>query len=129
LTPATCRAAQYLAVKSQKEADAMFEALESATKLAAWVLASLVQVPVAYKDLADQARRSITSVPLNLAEGAGRIGNDRTHHYRIAYGSAREATVAIQLLAAVGVIAPADHAAIDGQLDRVRAMTWRLARH
>ena len=40
------------------------------------------------RSLADQIRRAGTSVVLNLAEWARRIGRDRSHVYRIAAGSA-----------------------------------------
>lgn len=79
-----------------------------------------------WSHLVDQAVRAASSVPLNLAESDGREGNDRRHHRRIAYGSAKEARVALQML--VGI------AAIDGRgaerairlHDRVCAMIWRL---
>ena len=38
------------------------------------------------RSLADQLRRAVASVPANLAEGSGRVGRDRLHHYRIALG-------------------------------------------
>ncbi|MEN8165248.1 MAG: four helix bundle protein, partial [Acidobacteriota bacterium] len=69
---------------------------------------------------------SASSVPANLAEGAGRSGRDRLYHWRIAYGSAKEAEVHLQILAGAGAI---DRSRTDEALalfDRVRAMTWRL---
>ena len=42
--------------------------------------------------LCDQIRRSIISVPSNLAEGSGRISiKEQLHFYEIAYGSLMEA--------------------------------------
>lgn len=42
--------------------------------------------------LCDQIRRSIVSVPSNLAEGSGRISlKEQLHFYEIAYGSLMEA--------------------------------------
>ena len=41
-------------------------------------------------DLARQGRRAVMSVPLNISEGSDQAGKRRTHHYRIALGSARE---------------------------------------
>lgn len=41
-------------------------------------------------DLARQGRRAVMSVPLNISEGSDQVGKRRTHHYRIALGSARE---------------------------------------
>ncbi len=105
----------------------MLDALSVATQVASLLLASLTKVPAAYRDLADQARRAVTSVPLNIAEASGRTGKDRSHHFRIAYGSAQETTVAVQLLRSVGVVSTSDEAVLMPLLDRVKAMTWRLA--
>ncbi|MBI6545734.1 MAG: four helix bundle protein [Cyanobacteria bacterium NC_groundwater_1444_Ag_S-0.65um_54_12] len=105
----------------------MLDAQSLATQAASRLLAKLVKVPAVYRDLADQARRAVASVPLNIAEATGRVGKDRSHHFRIAYGSAQEATVAIQLLASVGVLSGTDEVKFVALLDRVKAMTWRLA--
>jgi four helix bundle protein len=90
------------------------------------VLPVLRKAPGAYRELADQATRAVTSVTLNLAEGAGRAGRDKLQHYRIAYGSALEASAALELLAALGVLPQATADAVLDLLDRTRAMTWRL---
>jgi four helix bundle protein len=41
-------------------------------------------------ELRDQIERASLSVVLNLAEGSGRKGKDRLHHFRIAMGSLKE---------------------------------------
>ncbi len=76
--------------------------------------------------LADQLSRAACSVPLNLAEGHGRFGKDRLQHWRIAYGSAKEAGTALELLVSGGYIEAESAAGVMSQLDSVRAMTWRL---
>ena len=84
------------------------------------------RVPAPLKSIADQAIRSAASVPANLAEGHGRTGRDRTHHWRIAYASAKEVDSHLRLLALAGAI---DRETVDDALesfDRVRAMIWRL---
>ncbi len=70
--------------------------------------------------------RSASSVPANLAEGAGRTGRNRVHHWRIAYGSALEVDSHLRLLLAVGAIDPEQAGAALRLFDRVRALTWRL---
>ncbi len=86
----------------------------------------VMRLPAPLKPIADQVIRSASSVPANLAEGHGRFGRDRTHHWRIAYASAKEVDSHLRLLAATGAVnRPAAKTAIDG-FDHVRAMTWRL---
>ena len=83
-------------------------------------------VPAPLRSIADQVIRSANSVPANLAEGHGRSGRDRMHHWRIAYASAKEVDSHLRLLAHVRAVA-ADGAQTAVLLfDEVRAMTWRL---
>ncbi len=97
-----------------------------AVEAAGAVLSLVAAVPPCVRFLADQARRAACSVPLNLAEGHGRFGRDRLQHYRIAYGSAKEAGNALEMLAAGGFVDREAAARAAEVLDRVRAMTWRL---
>ena len=103
-----------------------FRALDLALEAAALVIATCQRVRGPLRPLADQALRAATSVPLNLTEGNGRAGGDRLYHFRVAYGSAREATAAIGLLAASRSIPQADAAKALDLLDQVQALTWRL---
>jgi len=84
------------------------------------------RVPAPLKSLADQVIRSATSVPANLAEGNGRTGRDRMHHWRIAYGSAKEVDVHLQLLLQAGAVDTSSASMALRLFDQVRAMTWRL---
>ena len=86
----------------------------------------LEHLPARYRALADQGQRSATCAPLNLAEGAGRRGRARYHHYEIAYGSSRE-TMALVRVIALRKLAPQDEcrSALTA-LDRTCATTWRL---
>ncbi|MCB9727962.1 MAG: four helix bundle protein [Deltaproteobacteria bacterium] len=76
--------------------------------------------------MGDQATRAGASAALNLAEGGGRFGRDRVQHYRIAYGSAREASMALELMVGAGAVPEAAGAEVLELLDRVKAMTWRM---
>ena len=78
------------------------------------------------KSLADQLIRSASSVPANLTEGHGRTGRDRAHHWRIAYGSAKEVDTHLQLLAGSGAVDVARAGEAMALFDEVRAMIWRL---
>ena len=86
----------------------------------------VMRVPAPLKSIADQVIRSASSVPANLAEGHGRIGRDRSNHWRIAYASANEVDSHLMLLALAGAISR--NLALDAidAFDQVRAMTWRL---
>ena len=94
---------------------------------AAGIAIELVRrVPAPLKSLADQVIRSASSVPANIAEGLGRSGRDRLHHWRISYASAKEVDCHLRLLCISGAV-PSGKATTALQLfDEVRAMTWRL---
>ena len=94
---------------------------------AAGIAISLVtRVPAPLKSIADQVIRSASSVPANLSEGHGRTGRDRLHHWRIAYGSAKEVDTHLQLLVHADAIDSSKAVEALKLFDDVRAMTWRL---
>ena len=78
------------------------------------------------RDLASQLRRAGSSIPLNLAEGARRVGADRLHHYRIAAGSAAEVRAALAVANAWGYLRREDTARVMAQLDEILAMLWAI---
>ena len=99
---------------------------KKAVEAAGIAIGLAMRVPAPLKPIADQVIRSASSVAANLAEGWGRVGRDRLHHFRIAYASAREVDVHLRILC----LSPPSHrnqANTALQLvDDVRAMTWRL---
>ena len=103
-----------------------FDALEKATTAAGIAISLVIRVPAPLKPIADQIIRSASSVPANLAEGAGRTGRDRLHHYRIAYSSAKEVDTHLRLLIGTGSINSSRTETAIQLFDDVRAMTWRL---
>ncbi len=78
--------------------------------------------------LVNQCRRATSSVVSNIAEGAGRLHGDRSHHLQIAYASAQEASSQLTQLLLLGLVAHDDVQPAEELLDRTRAMLWRLAR-
>jgi four helix bundle protein len=97
-----------------------------ALEAAGIAISLVIRVPAPLKSIADQVIRSASSVPANLAEGHGRSGRDRNHHWRIAYGSAKEVDTHLRLLTGANAI-DSDRATKAIQLfDEVRAITWRL---
>jgi len=103
-----------------------FNALDKATTAAGIAISVAMRVPAPLKSIADQIIPSASSVPANLAEGAGRSGRDRLHHYRIAYGSAKEVDTHVRLLVGAGAIDKARAATALHLFDDVRALIWRL---
>jgi len=76
--------------------------------------------------LARQIRDAANSVTLNLGEGRRRRGADRTHHYRIAAGSADEVLVGLRAAEAWGHVDSRSVAPALESLDRLLAMLFRL---
>ena len=101
-------------------------ALATAVEAAGIAIGLASRVPAPLKSIADQAIRAASSVPANLAEGHGRNGRDRLHHWRIAYASAKETDVHLRLLASAGAIDGDEASNAIDLFDQVRAMTWRL---
>ena len=78
--------------------------------------------------LADQIQRAATSIPLNLAEGRGRTGNDRRRFWRIAAGSCEELRCALRVATAWAYLSPHDVAETQGRLEELGAILWSLRR-
>ena len=87
----------------------------------------VVAEAVARKDaaLADQLRRAMASVALNLAEGAGSQGGNKNARYYSALGSAREVGSALEVARAFGYVGDID-AGLLARLDQIRATLYRL---
>ena len=110
----------------EKQQSTRFDALEKATTAAGIAITLVMRVPAPLKPIADQIIRSASSVPANLAEGAGRSGRDRIHYWRIAYGSAKEVDSHLRLLVHAGAVELNRTKKTLTLFDDVRAMTWRL---
>ncbi|TNF23531.1 MAG: four helix bundle protein [Deltaproteobacteria bacterium] len=84
---------------------------------------------IAHKDpdLARQLRRASVSVPLNIAEGSGSRGRNRTARYSDALGSARETRACLDVAAATGYI-EALAPEVGARLDHVIGVLVNLTR-
>ncbi len=82
---------------------------------------------VARKDaaLADQLRRAMASVALNISEGSGSQGKNRNARYFNALGNAREVGTALEVAVAFGYVGSVD-AALVRNLDEIRAVLYRV---
>src|SRR5210317_2327238 len=97
---------------------------EKAITAAAEAISLVRRVPAPLKSLADQVIRPAASVPANLSEGHGRTGRDRTHHWRIAFASAKEVDTHIRLLTQSNTVDRRRAAKALDLFDQVRAMKW-----
>ena len=77
--------------------------------------------------LADQMRRAMASVALNIAEGSGSQGKNRNARYYNALGSAREVGSALEVARAFGYVGDVD-AGLVARLDRIRATLYCVLR-
>jgi len=84
---------------------------------------------VAKKDanLADHLRRSVTSVPLNLSEGAYSQGGNGRSRFHTALGSAAEVRACLDVAEALGYVKNVD-AGLRDKVDRIIATVTRLAK-
>ncbi|MFT3912781.1 MAG: four helix bundle protein [Anaeromyxobacteraceae bacterium] len=78
--------------------------------------------------LADQLRRAVTSVPLNVAEGNRRVGRDRPHNFRVALGSASEVQACLDVAEALGYLAREAVQPALAPADRVQRLLRGLTR-
>ena len=103
-----------------------FHAYQVAIELVRALRPLLVTLRTHDRNLADQARRAATSVPLNVAEGRRRVGGDRLQLFRVALGSTAEIGAALDVALAWGYLAEDAIASALVLLDRERALLWRL---
>jgi four helix bundle protein len=103
-----------------------FEVQEEAIQAAEIAIKLATKVPAPLRSVADHIVRSASSVPANLAEGNGRSGRDRLHHFRVALASAREVDTHIRLLLETGDVNATQTETAVHLFGDVRAMTWRL---
>ena len=75
--------------------------------------------------LADQLRRAMASVALNISEGCGSQGKNRNARYFNALGSAREVGTALEVAVAFGYVESVD-GTLTRKLDRIRAVLYRI---
>ena len=78
------------------------------------------------QDLARQLRKALTSIPLNIAEGAWRRGGNSRVRFETAMGSANEVASIMQTADAMGYIV-ADAALLD-EADRFARVLNKLSR-
>ncbi|MBS2025840.1 MAG: four helix bundle protein [Deltaproteobacteria bacterium] len=78
-------------------------------------------------NLADQMKRALCSVPLNLAEGAMLSGGNRNLRYRTALGSLREALACVEVGVALGELSPLEAGPRD-RFEKIKATLINVVR-
>jgi four helix bundle protein len=79
--------------------------------------------------LVSQIRRCSSSIPANIAEGCGRLGNSELHRFlQIACGSANEMEYHLLLAKDLCYLTEGDYLILDQQLTEVKKMLVALTR-
>jgi four helix bundle protein len=79
--------------------------------------------------LASQIRRCSSSIPANIAEGCGRLGNSELHRFlQIACGSANELEYHLLLARDLGYVSELHHTEMEKQLLEMKKMLVSLTR-
>jgi len=91
--------------------------------------AAAIEFPRGFAHLADQLRRAALSVPLNIAEAAGRSGAaDAARHSAIVRGSAMECAAILDSLRVLSLLDDERHARGIELVSRIVAMSTKLCR-
>jgi four helix bundle protein len=78
-------------------------------------------------ELTSQLRRASTSIPTNIAEGAGKRGGREFRRYLdIALGSLSEVTYLLILSRDLGYLTPEQYQFLESKRDSAGKLTWRL---
>jgi four helix bundle protein len=108
---------------------AKLDVYRCATEFLALAVSILSSLPKGNADLADQLRRASLSVPLNIAEGAGKTTPpDKRKHYAIARGSALECAAILDAAEILKIVDPKIVARGNALLARVVAMLTKMSR-
>ncbi len=104
-----------------------FDAYDRSIQLLGTLASLIKKLASCDPDLTKQLRRAAQSVSLNISEANQRCGKDRRHLFRIALGSAAEVASCLDIAVALEYLGEPQVAPARELLDRVRAMTYRLA--
>lgn len=80
-----------------------------------------------YPGLTSQLRRAVSSIPANIAEGAGHSTEPQFNRFiQVAQASAREADYHLLLAKDLGAITSREYATIEARLSEIQAMLFGL---
>jgi four helix bundle protein len=102
---------------------------QCALQFAALSFQVLEKLPRGHGELSDQLRRATISVPLNIAEGAGKTTErERARYHAIARGSAMECAAIVDLLRLQALVDPETATAAKALCVRIVSMLSRMCR-
>lgn len=102
---------------------------QCALRFAALAFQILEKMPRGHAELSDQLRRAAMSIPLNIAEGAGKpTDKDRARFHAIARGSAMECGAILDLLHLQALVEPCVRDEGKSLLVRLVAMLSKMCR-
>ena len=82
---------------------------------------------MSYLGLTGQIRRCASSIPANIAEGCGRLGNAEFHRFlQVSCGSSNELEYHLLLAKDLGYLKDTDYQSINGKLMEVKRMLVAL---
>ncbi|MFP3980484.1 MAG: four helix bundle protein [Desulfobacterales bacterium] len=100
-----------------------------AIEYAAWVYEKAETLNGIHRQARDQWLRASQSIPLNIAEGNGRVSEpDRRRFFEVARGSALECAAIQDILVAGKALSTQENKAHKAELDRMAAMLSRLGK-
>ena len=86
-------------------------------------------IPRGNADIADQLRRASLSIPLNVAEGAGKTSTaEKRKDYAIARGSALECAAILDVCVVLGIVDPPAVQPANALLARIVGMLTKMTR-
>jgi len=103
-----------------------FDCLDASYQLITDLKTPLAQLRQSDRKLHTQLTTASASIALNIAEGRGREGQDRRHHWRIAFGSAEEVRAILTVAERFGYFGTAQSQTAHETLKRILAMLWRM---
>ena len=105
------------------------ECYRQSVRLAEDLSKEVAKWPRGYGYLADQLRRAMASIVLNIAEGNAKVSHpERRRFFRIARASVAEVGACMDLMRAFGLLTPVEAAAFKSRLEGISKMLWGLMR-
>jgi four helix bundle protein len=102
---------------------------QCALQFAALSFQILEKMPRGHAELSDQLKRATISIPLNIAEGAGKTSDrERARYHAIARGSAMECAAIVDLLRMQALVEPQTATTAKALCVRVVSMLSKMCR-